>query len=283
MRGFGQDLTQTLEPRLFYVYIPYRNQDATPLFDTALADFNFPQLFNENRFTGGDRYGDANQLTSTLTTRFLRVGGQELLRATVGQINYFTAERVGLTPTSTLRTYHTSDLLASIGGRPIQSTTFDATTEYNRREELMTRYAVSARYAPEISKSLTASYRVNRDTAERQVDFSAQWPVLAGWYAIGRYNYSLQDRLLLDGVAGVEYNAGCWVFRAAVQRIQAAAQTANTTFFVQLEFTGVGQIGNEEIVTMLRRNVSGYSITNPTDPTLAPPSTRRPLPFPQTY
>ena len=282
-RFFGQDLTQTLEPRLFYVYIPYRNQDSQPTFDTALADFNFPQLFNENRFTGGDRFGDANQLTTTITSRFLQSGGQELLRATVGQINYFTSERVGLTPTSPLRTYMTSDLLASIGGRPLPSTTFDVTTQYNRREDVMQRYALAARYSPELAKALTAGYRVNRDTGERQVDFSGQWPVLAGWYAIGRYNYSLQDRLLLDGVVGLEYNAGCWVFRAAAQRIQTAAQTSNTTFFVQLEFTGVGQIGNEEIVTMLRRNVSGYSVTNPTDPTQVPPSSRRPLPFPMVY
>jgi LPS-assembly protein len=281
--AFGNNLTQTLEPRLFYVYIPYRNQDTAPLFDTALADFNLPQLFTENRFTGGDRFGDANQLTSALTTRLLQPGGQELLRATVGQINYFTAERVGLTPTSTLRTYHTSDLYASIGGRPVPSTIFDATTQYNRRDDIMQRYAVSARYAPEVAKALTAGYRVNRSTGERQVDVSGQWPLLRGWYAIGRYNYSVNDRLLLDGVAGLEFNAGCWVFRAAAQRIQAAAQTSNTTFFVQLEFTGIGQVGNEEIVTMLRRNVPGYSITNPTDPTLAPPSARRPLPFPQVY
>ena len=282
-RLFGQDLTQTLEPRLFYVYIPFRNQDAQPLFDTALADFNFPQLFNENRFTGGDRFGDANQLTSTITTRFLQSGGQELLRATVGQINYFSAERVGLTPTSVLRTDHLSDLLFSVGGRPVQSTTFDVTTQYNRHDEVMQRYSLAARYAPEVAKALTASYRVNRGISERQVDFSGQWPIAAGWYAIGRYNYSLNDRLLLDGVAGLEYNAGCWVFRAAAQRIQTAAQTSSITYFVQLEFTGVGQIGNEEIVTMLRRNVSGYSITNPNDPTLVPPSARRPLPFPMQY
>jgi len=96
-RFFGENLTQTLEPRLFYVNIPYRNQDPMPLFDTALADFNFPQLFTENRFNGGDRFGDANQLTSAVTSRFLSAGGQEAFRATIGQINYFRDERVGLT------------------------------------------------------------------------------------------------------------------------------------------------------------------------------------------
>ena len=116
-RWFGNNLTQTLEPRLFYVYVPFRNQKQIPIFDTGLAEFNFPQLFSENRFTGGDRFGDANQVTTALTTRFLQSNGQEALRGTIGQRYYFSSERVGLAPTDTLRTFHTSDLLASVGGR----------------------------------------------------------------------------------------------------------------------------------------------------------------------
>ena len=113
---FGSALTQTLEPRLYYVYAAYRNQDQAPLFDTALADFNYAQLFSENRFVGGDRFGDANQITAAVTTRLLGAGGEELLRATLGQRYYFEDERVGLTPTSTLRTSSESDL-AGVGGR----------------------------------------------------------------------------------------------------------------------------------------------------------------------
>src|SRR6185312_17497480 len=98
----GRSLTQTFEPRLFYVYAPYHNQNQIPIFDTALADFNYPQLFTENRFVGGDRFGDANQVTLAATTRFLRTGGQEALRATIAQRYYFDEEKVGLTPTSSL-------------------------------------------------------------------------------------------------------------------------------------------------------------------------------------
>ena len=281
-RILGENLTQTLEPRFFYVYIPYRNQNTTPLFDTALADFNFAQLFTENRFNGGDRFGDANQLTSAITTRFLYAGGQEMLRATFGQRNYFRDEKVGLTPDSPLRTYHTSNLLASVGGRPFKAWTFDTTVEYNRRDDRLERYSASTRYSPETAKVVSASYRFNRDTL-RQIDISTQYPVSAGWYAVARYNYSLLDKRLVDGLGGLEYNAGCWVFRAVVQRIQAAAQVSSTIFFLQLEFTGVGQIGNDEVITMLKRNVPGYSISNPRDSTFAPPSARRPLPFEQIY
>ena len=284
-RWFGENLTQTFEPRLFYVYVPYRNQDQIPIFDTGLAEFNFPQLFSENRFAGGDRFGDANQLTTTFTTRFLQNNGQEALRATLGQRYYFTNERVGLTPTDTLRTYHTSDLLASVGGRLFKYWTFDTTTQYNQRESKAQRYTVSTRYSPELAKVVSASYRFNQDPANplKQIDVSGQLPVAAGWYAVGRYNYSLLDKRLVDGLAGVEYNAGCWVFRAVFQRMQAAAQIASTAIFVQIEFTGVGQLGTDEVVTQLKRNVPGYSSTNPRDPTLAPSGVRQRLPFEQVY
>jgi LPS-assembly protein len=281
-RFFGDTLTQTLEPRLFYVNVPYRNQDDIPLFDTALADFNFPQLFTENRFTGGDRFGDANQATLALTSRFLAQNGQEAFRATIGQRYYFRGERVGLTPSSPLRTSLESDVLASVGGRLFRHWSFDATTQYNRLQQRSERYTAAIRYNPEPAKVLNASYRFNRATI-RQIDLSAQWPIAAGWYGVGRYNYSFLDRRLLEGLAGVEYNAGCWVLRAVVQRVQAAADVSATGFFLQLEFNGVGQVGTDDPVALLSRSVPGYTVTNPSNPAAAPPSLRRRLPFEQVF
>jgi LPS-assembly protein len=281
-RFFGEAFTQTFEPRLFYVYAPYRNQDDIPLFDTALADFNFPQLFTPNRFGGGDRFGDANQLTLALTSRFLHSGGQESLRATIGQRYYFEDERVGLTPATPLRTSRESDVLASVGGRLFRHWTFDVTSQYNRLQQRSERYSAAVRYNPEVAKVLNASYRFTRDTL-RQIDLSGQWPVAPGWYAVGRYNYSFLDERLLEGLAGFEYNAGCWVFRAVMQRVQAATQVSSTGFFFQLEFNGVGQVGTEDAVGLLSRSVPGYSVTNPRDRGLAPPSMRRELPFEQVF
>jgi LPS-assembly protein len=281
-RWFGESLTQTMEPRLYYVHVPYRNQDHLPVFDTALADFSYPQLFTENRFSGGDRFGDANQVTAALTSRFLHANGQEAFRATIGQRYYFESERVGLTPASPLRSSTESDVLAAIGGRLFTNWSFDATTQYNRIQQRMERYTVGARYSPEIAKVINASYRFQRETI-RQIDISAQWPVAAGWYGVGRYNYSLLDSRLLEGLAGFEYNAGCWVFRAVVQRVQAATQVASTALVFQLEFNGVGQIGTDEAVELLKRNVPGYSVTNPADARLAPPSVRPQLPFEQVF
>jgi len=279
---YGEKATQTLEPRLYYVYVPYHNQDDIPIFDTTLADFNYSQLFSENRFVGGDRFGDANQLTFALTSRFLYADGQEALRATLGQRYYFSDERVALDPTSTLRTASRSDLLASVGGRFRTRWTFDLTTQYNAQTHTMQRYGAAVRYAPEVAKVLNVSYRYQRDVL-RQIDVSGQWPVGRGWYAVGRYNYSFFDQRLLEGLAGAEYNAGCWAFRTVVQRLQAATNITSTALVLQLEFTGVGQIGTADAVQLLRRDVPGYSVVNHADPTLAPGAARSQLPFEQVY
>jgi LPS-assembly protein len=281
-RLYGEPVTQTLEPRLFYVFVPYHNQDDIPLFDTTLADFNYPQLFSENRFVGGDRFGDANQLTAALTSRFLYADGQEGLRATIGQRYYFSEERVALGPTSSLRRANQSDILASLGGRFRTRWTFDLTSQYDPQSHRVQRYGAAARYSPELAKVLNLSYRYQRDVL-RQVDISGQWPLGRGWYGVGRYNYSFLDQRLLEGLAGAEYNAGCWVFRAVVQRLQAAANVASTALIFQLEFTGVGQIGTAEAVQLLSREVPGYSAVNRADPTLAPSATRPQLPFEQVY
>jgi LPS-assembly protein len=189
---------------------------------------------------------------------------------------------VGLTPTSTLRSSSDSDILASIGGRPGRAWTFDVTTQYNRSQQRLERFTTALSYRPEAAKVLNASYRFNREQI-RQIDLSTQWPLAPGWYGVGRYNYSILDRQLLEGLAGIEYNAGCWVFRAVVQRIQAAAEVSSTAFIFQIEFNGIGSIGTDEAVELLKRNVPGYSVTNPADSQFAPPSARPQFPFQQVY
>jgi LPS-assembly protein len=281
-RLFGEAVTHTLEPRFYYVYVPYRHQDQLPVFDTANADFNFSQIFTENRFAGGDRFGDANQYTLALTSRVLGADGREALRAMLGQRFYRQNERVGLTPTSTLRTSDSSDVLASIGGRFHRDWNFDATVQWDAHEDRWQRYGVALRYAPEIAKVLNVGYRYLRGE-QRAVDLSGQWPFATGWYAVGRYNYSIQDKLVLEGLGGVEYHAGCWLFRAVAQRVQAATQVAQNAFHLQIVFNGLGEIGTGDAADFLRRNLPGYAPTNPSDPALVPPSLRRALPFEQVF
>jgi LPS-assembly protein len=282
---FGESLTQTLEPRLFYVRVPFRDQSQIPLFDTTLADFNYAQIFTENRFVGGDRFGDANEVTLALTSRMLNQSGGEALRATIGQRLYFSDEQVGLTTNSPLRTYRESDLLASVGGRVARDWTFDTTMQYNARDSNFTRYGAALRFAPAIGKVLNASYRYNTDPANplRQLDLSGQWPVKAGWYAVGRYNYSYLDSRLVEGLAGIEYNAGCWAARAVVQRLQASAQVTSTGIFFQLELSGLSTIGTDETINVLTRSVPGYSVTNPANRTLVAPGEGTQPSFDQVY
>ena len=91
--------TQTLEPRVVYSYVPYRNQDELPIFDSGLPDLNLTELFRTNRFVGSDRIGDANQVALAMTTRlFDTVSGAQYLSATIGQIRYFSIPRVQLPP-----------------------------------------------------------------------------------------------------------------------------------------------------------------------------------------
>lgn len=280
---FGERLTQTLEPRLFYVYAPYRDQSQLPLFDTTLADFNYAQLFSENRFVGGDRFGDADQVTWAVTTRLLNERGEERLRGTIGQRYYFDGERVGLTAASTLRVSSESDWLASVGGRFARAWSFDNTVQYNPRDSRAEAYGLQLRYAPQPAKVLNLSYRYNRGEVLRQVDVSGQWPIHGGWYGVGRYNYSVYDRRLLEGLAGLEYNGGCWVFRVVYQQAQAATDVTSKAILFQFEFNGLGQIGSNDTLTMFQRNVPGYSVTNPRDQSLAPPGGQRALPFEQVY
>jgi len=271
---FGARVTQTFEPRIFYVYAPYRDQDQIPVFDTGLNDFNYAQIFTENRFSGRDRFGDANEVTLAATSRVLLADGQESFRATLGQRIYFKDEQVGLTPTSSLRTNRASDILGSVGGRIARNWTFDATIQYNNRDRQSERYGTTLRYSPEIAKVINIGSRYNRTVNPRvhQVEVSGQWPFVTGWYAVGRVNYSLLDGRLLEGLWGVEYNGGCWVFRGVVQRIQALTDITSTALYVQLEFNGLGQIGMADAAKLLKRGVPGYSVTNPSDQALVPPS-----------
>lgn len=279
---FGENLTHTLEPRAFYVRIPYRDQSQMPVFDTGLYELNYASIFTENRFAGGDRIGDANELTLAATTRLLGANGQELFRALLGQRFYFQDERVGLAPGSPLRTHRRSDVLASVSGQVGRHWSFETAMQFNPREERAERYSAAVRYSPEIAKVLNLSYRFNRNIL-RQVDVSGQWPIAPGWFGIGRLNYSFPDRLVLEGLAGVEYNAGCWVFRAVARRIQAAVQTTSTELLFQLEFNGFGQFGTGDALTLLQRTVPGYAQTNPSDRSLVPPSLQRRLPYEQVY
>lgn len=257
---FGRNLTQTLEPRLYYLRVPFRDQNQIPVFDTGVADFNFAQIFSENVFTGGDRIADANQATVALTSRTIDPEtGAELLKAAIGERYYFTNQNVTL-PGVTPRTGHVADFLAALSGTVLPNTSIDTGLQYNTRDKRFERYNVGLRYQPEIGKVLNAGYRYNRGLLD-QFDVSGQWPLGGGWYGVGRYNYSIRDKRIVESVAGLEYNGICWVARVVVQRLATAIGRTNSSLFFQLELTGFSQLGSSPL-TLLKRNIPGYGRLN---------------------
>src|SRR6266581_2702002 len=272
----GQAITQTLEPRLYYVRVPFRDQSRIPLFDTAVADFSYAQIFSENSFSGGDRINDADQLTVALTSRVLRSStGQEMLRGTIGQRYYFKDQQVTLNPTDTPRTYGASDWLAALSGRVAEHWTAEAATQYNQRDNQAERLTVTTRYQPAPLKTLNLSYRFLRDPINpiRQVDLSGQWPLFGRWYGVGRFNYSLRDSRIVESIGGFEYAADCWVSRIVVQRFALTAGTSTTSVFAQLELNGFSQLGSNPLEA-LKRNIPGYRQIN-----AAPPDANPDRPF----
>ena len=282
---FGKAFTQTLEPRAYYVYIPYRRQDQIPAFDTAIDEFNFSQLFTENRYLGSDRIGDANQLTLAAVTRLSDPQtGEERMRFAIGQRYYFQDQRVTLTEAP--RTANTSDLLLSGEGRLSDAWSAAGTFEYNLNHPQTERLDLGVRWQPGSGRVFNASYRYIRQQVDptgntsqlKQVDFSGQWPFLDGWSVIGRWNYSLVDGKTLEGVAGLEYNAGCWAFRIVGQRLTTTTQLASKSVFVQFELNGLARLGTNPI-DVLKRSVPGYLTV--TDPALRPAGTTASDYFPE--
>ena len=266
MNWFGRDMEQTLEPRLFYLLAPARDQDDIPVFDTAAIGFSYAQMFSENRYVGGDRIGDANQFTLAVTSRLLdAASGEEQLRATVGQLYYLDDQKVTL-PGETARSEREADVLAELSGRVGAKMWANLGWRYNPRDSRTEQLSYGVRHAPQDGKVLNAGYRFTRDQLD-QVDFSGQWPLFGGWHGVGRYNYSLKEHRVIESIAGLEYAAGCWVARVVAQRLATVATQPTTALFFQLELNGFSSIGSNPL-DLLKRNVPGYGMINqpPADP-----------------
>jgi LPS-assembly protein len=258
---FGRDYTQTLEPRLFYLNIPYKNQDDIPIFDTALADFNFSQIFADNQFSGWDRINNANQLTAAVGSRLIDPStGAEIMRAMFGQRLYFSDDRVTL-PGTTNRMWDKSDFLAGFTGQVWPSVYADAALQYDPGDQQFERYSFGARYLPAPGKVVNATYSYNTDAAIpiKQVDFSGQWPLSGRWQAVGRYNYSFLQNQPIEIIGGLEYNAGCWALRTVAHRVQTTEADSTTQFYVQLQLTGLASVGSNPL-SLLQRRIPGYAV-----------------------
>lgn len=255
----GRTLLQTLEPRLFYLYVPYRSQDDLPVFDTGRYDFSFAQLFREDRFTGADRVGDANQLTTAVTTRFIdATTGAELATASLGQIQYFRDRRVQLSPTIPDETLDSSDLVGELTARPGGGFDLSAGARWNPHEDQTELFTSRVRYRPAAGKALALSYREREPEQLRQTDLAFFWPLTSHWNTLGRWNYDLETEQDLDTIFGLEYQSCCWALRAVKRStLNTSTLQLEHSFLMTLELKGLAQIG-DRLDAELERGILGY-------------------------
>ena len=273
----GREYVQTLEPRIFYVNIPFVNQDRLPNFDTAPSIFSFVQMFTENRFLGSDRIGDADQITTALTSRLIDAdNGRELLRVAIGERFSVQTPKVLLgAPTATT---NQSDVLLSVAGRVSNTLSLDSLAQYNPNESRTEMFVATAQYRPEVGKVFNLGYRytfsADPDPSKtlKQVDLSTQWMLGGHWHMVAQSKYSLQEGRTVEALAGLEYNQDCWALRLIAQQFVKSRTESSETFFIQLELKELVRLGNDPL-SALKQSVPGY--TNLTERPRNQPAARR--------
>ena len=259
LSGKNGQLLVTLEPRVQYTYIPFRDQSDIPIFDTIEPDFNLVQLFRKNRFIGYDRLGDTNQLSTGITSRVLDSGnGRELLAVTIGQTRFFEQGEVTL-PGEVASSSEASNYIAELDIRAWQNWNAGMALQWDSDQSETDRSFVRIQYRPGESKAINAGYRYVRDSLE-QTDFSFAWPLGKKWNAIGRYNYSLRDSRPLNRFAGLEYETCCWAVRLLGQRsVVRSSGEEDTSISFQFELKGFSNIGSGSAESLERDILSDWT------------------------
>ena len=261
---------QTLEPRLYYLNTPFENQDDIPIFDTDEFEFGFDQLFRNDRFSGRDREGDADQLSVALTSRVLDLEeGEEKFRASIGHIFYFRDRKVTL-PDEPVEDEDTSEIAAELKIALSDRWEAYASTLYDPHDDHTERNSLRLQYQTENDFILNMSYRYRRRDIEpvdpltnqrsnlEQSDISMVLPINKHWRAVGRWNYDIEESRELDVLAALEYDTCCWKFRIAGRRFnQNADEDYNNSIQVQLVLKGLGQVGSK-LGDLLERGVRGF-------------------------
>ena len=270
---FGHSYTQTLEPRLYYLYVPYRNQDNLPLFDTNLMSFDYWQLFSPNRFSGADRQMNANNLTGALTTRLLDENGVERLSASFGQIRYFTPQRVqlpnGQQTVLPATNWAGSDYVAQLDLQLSDRWRLNSTYQWSPNTRRTDVAALELQRRIGLDGILNFAYHYRRDLLE-QYSASAVYPVSERWRLVGSWTYSVPDRRTIEALAGVEYDSCCVTLRLVDRNyvnqgyygfgpipFGGNINRRDNAVMFEVVFKGLGSTGGQ-IDPLLRRDILGY-------------------------
>lgn len=280
---YGNGYVQTLEPRMYYLYVPTRNQDDFPTFDTSLTDFSYYQMFRKNRFIGHDRLGDANQTTIALTTRVLDPQGEEMLRFSVGEIFYFKERAVTLCqPQDTEcfikedpdRDRHFSPIITNLVMKhDAWLTTLGA--EWNPNHSQIDKGYASVEYAPSRRQAISLSYYWMRrnpyeeqvflvETPLNQASLGLFWPVTKQIDLIGHYRYDFEHQRLIEILGGLEYDTCCLSVQLVGNRTLrpndglSPVEYANGVFF-QVLFKGLSSVGSKKADSKLKKTIPRYT------------------------
>ncbi|VXC91298.1 LPS-assembly protein LptD [Burkholderia sp. 8Y] len=268
---FDTALTQTLEPRLFYVYTPYRNQHFAPLFDTAAADFGLAEIFTTNTFVGNDRIADQNRVTAALTTRFISPeSGAELARFVIAQSYAFRTQRVTLESGDTPSLADHSDLIAGATLHLDSRLAIEQAVQFNQERDQLARATAGFAWSPAEARVLNVGYRYTRaDLAVldnqpiNQIVASAQWPLTMHLSGIGRVNFDMRAHRVTAGLIGVQYDAQCWSLGIAAQRYiesstSSDAGKSGTRVLMQLQLKGLSSV-DTGLIEQFKASVPGYT------------------------
>ena len=270
VRIFGTDYIQTLEPRLYYVYTPYRDQTFAPIFDTAQADFGLAEIFTANTFVGGDRVADLNRLTSGLTTRFIDPStGDERARFTIAQEYYFTNPEVTLVPDEPETDLRGADVTVGASYKIGRGFSAEQSAQYDEEYDRIDDATAGLTWKPADHEVVNVGYRYIRDNTtiddepENQVIVSAQWPLTRHLSSVGRINYDMLSHRLIAGLLGVQYDAQCWSLGLAVQKYTeeddtTGQPTSGTRVLLQLQLKGFSKVDNG-LLEQFKASVPGYT------------------------
>jgi LPS-assembly protein len=273
--------------------VPTINQRDIPIFDSSEYDFNFSQLFRENRFAGSDRRADANQLTTALTSRFIdQESGLERLRLSAGSIFYFKNRDVQLvspagaplTPqqltaqqiANQRSTSATSNLVAEAASWLSDDWLLRATGQWNPSTNQIDRDQISLQYNNKANNLLNLAYRYRRPSTATinqapidQTDVSFRLPITQGWHILGQWQYLLNDQKTSQTFFGVERETCCWRFSLVAIRylnnLTTSATNPTVTYndgiYFQFELKGLSTFGSQ-VDDLMYQSVPGYRRQN---------------------
>ncbi len=272
----NQSFTQTLEPRLFYLYSPEINQNDNPTFDSAGLTFSYNQMFRNNRFSGVDRVGDADQVSLGLTTRFLDANsGKEKLRASVGQIFYLQDREVQLTASTEPDTDPRSALVGQLAWPFSDNLTLYSEIQWDEQRNHIDKTDVQLTYRNEQHQIFNAAYRQQGngledsdfDNSLEQTDLSTAWSINQHWSFSARWIYDVHEHRTFESLVGVTYDSCCWSIQLMRHGILEESDTLDNNgdaemtksmgTFIQFQFKGLGGVGTA-LESILDKAIYGY-------------------------